>query len=158
MNFEQTIKPGDVFRFGQTLLGWAYGQFLISRTIQYVVIFEPVFKDPAISSLDDAIRSPVLLAGWTTDARVQSGSWEIVGNTPDRPMLLFPEYKVEISGKIWVIDVEGKRLREANLMENAALKYKSSHSPIAYEKAFWAFHAGEWQGRFDDLRAKTDDC
>lgn len=152
MNFDRNIDSGDVFRFGQSTMGWGYGQILISRTLQFVVIFEPVFQDADNPIQTDIIRTSVLLAGWTMDGRIQNGSWEIVGKTSDRPAFQFPQYRVEMSGKSWVTDVEGQRLREASSSERVKLKRKSSHSPIAYENAFWAYHTNAWEERFEVLR------
>lgn len=151
MTSELKLSPGDVFRFGSSMMGWAYGQILISGTLQFVVVFKPIFQAAAIPPLVDVVRSPILLNGWTMDARIQSGSWEVLGNTSAPPAFSFPEYAVEIEGRIWVTDVEGRQLRQASQNEKVTLRHKSSHSPIAYEKAFWAFHTDEWERRFDGM-------
>lgn len=144
------VSTYDVFRFGNPRTGWGCGQILWSESLIYVVVFEPVFRTKK-NELDEVIASRPLLAGWTMDARIQSGTWEMLGNTEPNRTILFPEYKVEIAGKIWVTNFEGRRLRLATAEEQRLLRPRASHSPIAYEKAFWAFHSGSWEIRFDEL-------
>lgn len=144
------FSTGDVFRFGNAEQGWGYGQALLSSILQYIVIFKPKFKIDI--PLDEAITSPALLSGWTADARVLSGDWEIVGNMPPLRNFEFLEYKVEISGQLWVVDIQGRPLRLATDREAQTLSFKSSHSPIAFEKAFKAHHGDlPWEARFNEL-------
>lgn len=150
MKMDHIVKVGDVFQFGGPSLGWACGQIVLSGTLQYVVIFEPVFAEEV--DLAEVTGSPILLAGWTMDARIQSGAWRILGNANVSSRLKLPEYHVEIDGHYWVTDVEGRTLRRATASELVPLRRKSSHSPIAYEKAYWAFHNGTWESRFDALK------
>jgi immunity protein 26 of polymorphic toxin system len=143
------LSIGDVFRFAKSADTWSYGQILLSEIIQYIIIFEPVFKE--IPTLEHIVSSPLLLCGWTSDARFYSGDWEIVENMPSREFT-FPEYKVEISGKTWVTDVDGKPLRLATTEQARNLHFKSSNSPIAFEKAFKAYHGDlPWESRFEQL-------
>jgi hypothetical protein len=103
-------------------------------------------------SLNDVVKSPALFAGWTMDARFLSGDWEIVGNVHPTGEFVFPTYKVGISGQTWVVDVEGNPLRIATGEEAASLSFKSSHSPIAFEKAFRAYHREQaWEPRFERM-------
>lgn len=153
MKPDRKVVEGDVFRFSDTKEGWGCGQILISGTILFVAVFDPVFEDTNKLSLSDIVQSRVLLAGWTMDARIRSGSWEMIGNISDKPSIPLPEYKVGMAGTVWVTDVRGRLLREASPDEDARLRYKSSHSPIAYEKAFSAFHSGEWRDRYTPLLA-----
>jgi hypothetical protein len=144
------IYVGDIFRFGPTPLEQAYGQVLKSDILQYVMIFEPVFEEG--SNLEDVMISPTLLSGWTADARFIHGDWKLVGNSAPPGDFVFPEYKVESAGEIWVTDNDGKHLRPADPQEAARLYLRSSHSPIAFEKAFWAYHGRRpWEDRFNRL-------
>lgn len=148
------VSPGDVFRFGDRRSGWGCGQVLLSGNLIYVEVFEPIFRSKHVR-LDEIVTSHALLSGWTMDARVQSGAWEILGNADLNPTATFPEYQIEITGKIWVTNTEGKPLRLATIAEQRLLPRRTSHSPIAYEKAFWAFHSGSWEGRFDELLTRN---
>lgn len=145
------LRAGDVFRFRGRMQGWGYGQILLSDIIQYIVVFEPKFADN--TTLNDVVSSSVLLSGWTMDAKIYHGDWEIVGNiSPIK--FRFPQYKVNMSGQTWITDVNGKLLRLATVEESRGLSFKSSNSPIAFEKAFRAYHGDlPWEAYFDELRA-----
>jgi hypothetical protein len=131
-----------------------YGQVLKSDILQYVIVFEPIFGQS--SNLEDVVVSPILLSGWTADARFISGDWDVVGNIPPPGNFVFPEYKIESSGRIWVTDNDGELLRLADAEEAARLCFGGSHSPIAFEKAFWAHHGrAPWEPRFERMRAAT---
>jgi hypothetical protein len=143
------ISKNDVFRFLSSAEAWGYGQVLRTDIIQYIVVFRPEL--PINSKLEEIAMSPPLLCGWTSDARFYSDDWFIVGSAPAQTHF-FPEYKVQISEKFWVTDVDGKVLRLATTREARGLPYKSSNSPIAFEKAFKAYHGRlPWESRFDEL-------
>ncbi|HWX90512.1 MAG TPA: hypothetical protein VNY75_09420, partial [Rhizomicrobium sp.] len=99
------ISVGDVFRFGNSEDGWGYGQVIFSKTLQYIVVFEPLFQGEY--ALQQVIASPILLAGWTMDGRMQSGAWELQGNLKLIAKVDLPQYKVMISDRLWVTDVWG---------------------------------------------------
>lgn len=148
------IYVGDIFRFGLVPSEQGYGQVLKSDILQYIIVFEPIFEQS--SNLEVVARSPTLLSGWTADARFISGDWNVVDNIPPPENFVFPEYKVESSGRIWVTDNEGEHLRLANAREASRLCFRASHSPIAFEKAFWAHHGRlPWEPRFERMRAPT---
>jgi hypothetical protein len=147
------LSAGDIFRFGDTENGWGYGQILRTDIIQYVVVFEPIFGIEA--KLEEIAASPLLLSGWTSDARFFSGDWQVVGNKALRHVV-FPEYKVGVSGDTWVTDVEGKLLRAATPEEAERLHFQTSHAPITFEDAFWAHHGKlPWDPWFDRLAIKA---
>jgi hypothetical protein len=147
------ILEGDVFRFKARPDEWSYGHVLISRILQFVIVFEPIFdSDP---NLDDLVEMPPLFSGWTADARFLSGDWEVVGNIPPVGDFVFPEYKVGQSGQTWVTDVHGKLLRLATADEERRLGFNGSHAPIAFEKATRAWHGDfPWESYFDELRVE----
>ena len=150
MTRKKKLKVGDVFRFGCPDVGWGYGQVVMSGTLQYVVIFEPIFQYD--SPVEDVIASTPLLAGWTMDGRYYSGAWEVVGSAEPTHAVILPHYKVGMSGKTWVTDVLGKPLRLASPAEERELRLRSSNSPILYEEAFRAHHKAQlWESGFDAL-------
>lgn len=148
------IYVGDVFRFGSTSSEQGFGQVLKSDILQYIIVFSPIYRED--SNLEHVAMSPILLSGWTADARFLSGDWVRVGNIVPPGNFVFSEYKVESSGRIRVTDNDGNHLRLANALEAACLYFGGSHSPIAFEKAFWAYHGRlPWEDRFDRMRAAT---
>jgi hypothetical protein len=149
-----SISTGGVFRFAGVGNGYGYGQILLSKTLQYVAVFQPVLGDDI--DIERVLTYPALLAGWTMDGRFYSGDWSLIGIAPPRVDIKLPEYKVEFSGETWVTDVEGNLLRLASSREQARLLFRKTYSPIAFEKAFRAYH-GElpWEARFDELRVQV---
>lgn len=151
------IYPGDVFRFGSAPLEQGYGQVLKSDILQYIIIFDQIFNHA--SKLHEVTSSSLLLSGWTSDARFISGDWKTVGSTRTPRDFIFPEYKVESAGRIWVTDNDGKHLRLADEQEASQLYFRGSHSPIGFEKAFWAHHGrGSWDDRFNRMLIASRSC
>lgn len=147
------ISIGDVFQFGDAHTGWGYGQVLRSAILQFIIVFEPLFHRPAKFTV--VVDSPHLLAGWTMDAKFQTGDWEIIGNTPVNGNYFFPTYQVMINDSCWLTDVDGNPLRQVTPEEGRDLPLKSSVSPIVFEKAFKAHHGMvPWENRFQQLRTK----
>lgn len=142
------IRLGDIFRFPASASIWGYGQVLLSSDLQYVVVFSPESKDIIKNTISNC--NP-LFHGWTADAKFITGDWEVVENAP--PIhFTFPNYKVNVEERFWVTDVQGRLLREATRSESMSLLYRSSHSPIAFEKAFQAYLGMRpWESRFNDL-------
>lgn len=154
MNHKKRIEFGDIFRFTSGLSEYGCGQIIKSNILQYIIVFEPIFGQEI--NLCEALMSPILLSGWTSDARFISGDWDIVGQASPPRNFPFPEYKVESAGQIWVTDNDGRHLRVADEAEVARLYFRGSHSPIAFEKAFWARHGRRpWESRFNGLLVAT---
>lgn len=146
----KNIKAGDVFRFEVNSNRFAYGQVIFSDILQYIIIYEPILDGGIpISSLESL---PILLAGWTMDAKMQIGDWEGVGRIDPPSVVWLPKYKVAMSGQTWVTDVHGRVLRLATKGEEANLFFKSSYSPMLYKDAFKAHHRlAQWESYFDKL-------
>jgi hypothetical protein len=89
------------------------------------------------------------------DALFFGRDWKVVGNVARRADFIFPEYKVGMSGETWVTDIDGKLLRLATWEEAKTLSFKSSDSPISFEKAFKAYHGQlPWEPWFTELLTK----
>lgn len=152
---KKKLKSGDLLSFPVSESNSGYGQILHSDIIQYIVIFEPKLKRDI--SLDEVLSSLPLLQGWTMDARIWSGQWHLVGHArPIWNIELF-EFKLELEGRMWVTDLNGNRLRLATPDEVTKLKFHRSYSPIAFEKAFKAYHGLlPWEERFDSLLSRVN--
>jgi hypothetical protein len=154
MSKRRKIKVGDVFRFGTGSNRWGFGQVLMSDILQFIVVFEPMFPDNVDVGL--VLKSPLLLAGWTSDALFWHQRWEVVENRPALKFR-FPEYKVEMEGRTWLTDVEGHMIRLASVTEEHELMHKFSSSPISFQKAFMAHHGLlSWESFFEDLLLKRN--
>jgi hypothetical protein len=147
------IVAGDVFRFRTGADLWGYGQVLLTDIIQYIVVFAPLF--PADAPHFEIINSPVLFAGWTTDALIWNGRWEVVDNLSP-VSFKFPEYKVGIEGRTWISDVTGQVIRPATRIEAQKLSFKTSNSPIIFQEALEAHHGLKaWKPYFEELTAEV---
>tara|TARA_R110000868_G_scaffold382248_1_gene648750 strand:- start:87 stop:536 length:450 start_codon:yes stop_codon:yes gene_type:complete len=143
------VKEDDVFKFGQAQTGWGYGRVLIADLQIYVEVLMPAYSStPDQKEWENQSR---LLAGWTFDARICSDQWEIIDNVKASSPVVFPFYKVESRGKIWITDVSGKLLREASDSEASTLDFKFTTAPIRFENAFWGFHTNKWSKSFDRI-------
>lgn len=143
------ILAGDIFCFEISPEKYGYIHVILSDIIQYIVVYEPIVTGK--TPISDVTSMSPLLAGWTSDAKIYHGDWRLLGNAPT-PSVELPIYKVSISGRTWITDVNGKALRPATPKEASELSYNTSHSPIAYEMAFKAHHGlAPWEARFDSF-------
>ncbi|HET7085113.1 MAG TPA: hypothetical protein VFI23_10105 [Rhizomicrobium sp.] len=152
MPARKTVKVGDVLSIPIVDGLCATAQVLVKRAILHVVIFSELRQCGSISIEAETSSSPVL-AGWTMDAKVYHGYWEIIGKSmPADWSDLKKNYKVEYAGKIWVEDFDGRLLHPASRSEIENLFNRSSYSPASLEQAIRAFHKLEpWDSKFDDL-------
>lgn len=149
------LSEGDVFEFTLPDGRFGYG-IIVKRGIlkgggtPYIAIFSSAHNerpDRARLSNDN-----VALAGWTTDALVYHGRWNVIAHDSPQPTVPFPNFKVEQGGKVYVTDVEGNFIDEATASERELLDYQFDQSPIGYQNAFEALHGfREWQDRYDKL-------
>ena len=116
----------------------------------YIAIFRSAYDQRP--DLSQACRDEVALQGWTTDAFVYHGRWRVIAHDLAVPPLFFPNYKVGMEGKTYVVDVEGKILDLANASELALLDYQCSSSASIFQKAFESLHGfGDWEDHFNKL-------
>ena len=144
-------KIGDVLSI--PIIGnlCAAAQVLAKRNILYIVVFSELRQCGSIGV--EAATSAPILVGWTMDAKIYHGDWEIVGRSmPIACDYLKKNYTVEHLGKIWVEDFDGKLLHPASSDEIKSLFNRSSYSPVRLERAIRAYHNLEpWNSEFDDL-------
>lgn len=153
---KRKIRAGDVFRFEVLPNRFAYGQVVFSDILQYVVIYREIMD--GMTPLSNLNSSAIILSGWTTDAKMQAGDWEIIGRIDPPSEVLLREYQVAMSDQTWVTDVHGRALRPATKKEEASLYFKSSQSPMLYEDAFKACHGlARWESYFNKLLQSSYD-
>src|SRR4051794_32821450 len=107
------LREGDVFelavpdgRFGYGIVVKRGG--LKNGGTPYVAMFGSLHDErPNLAGL---IGEEVVLAGWTMDALVYHGRWNVVAHDLPRPSVPLPNYKVEVDGRFYVTDVEGRGL------------------------------------------------
>jgi hypothetical protein len=103
-------------------------------------------------SMEALARDEVAFAGWTTDALVYHGRWNVIAHDAPLPSIPLPNFKVEMDDKLYVTDVDGELIDEATRAERELLDYQFSRSAIGFQDAFEALHGfGEWDTSYEKL-------
>jgi hypothetical protein len=149
------LREGDVFELSLPDGRLGYGVIvkrgvLPSGGTPYMAIFRSAYDHRP--DLAEIAKDEVALAGWTMDGLVYHGRWKVIGADFPIPSIPFPNSKVEIDRKFYVVDVEGEVIGLATPHELDLLDYQFSRAPISFQDAFEALHGfGEWQDHFDKL-------
>jgi hypothetical protein len=151
------LSEGDLFELNLPDGRFGYGIIVKRGKLNnggtpYIAVFASAHKErPNLASL---VGEPVALMGWTTDALVYHDQWRVIAHNLPRPNLPLPNFKVEMGGKFYVTDTNGRVIDEATPSERELLDYKSGRAPIAFQNAFEALHGlRDWQENYDELRA-----
>ncbi len=149
------VVVGDVFLI--PLDGSRYGIGQLAGEWKgelYVVVYEKVVSIGA--SPADVDNSPLQFAALTLDAKIYHGDWLIIGNRKDNiESIPQPWFKVGVEGQTFVEARDRSVIRPATAEEATALRLRTVVAPVRLEKALKASHGiGEWQARFDELRAE----
>lgn len=139
------LKEGDVFYFSDEEKRCGVGQIIVKEINEYIIVYDKIIPEDDVANVKIDTLSP-LLAGWTTDARIYSGDWKIIGNSAYRPPYEFPLFKVKRNNVYCVVDPFRHKIRDATEKDIKNLNHPFSRSPIGYENAFWGFHGKrEWR-------------
>ena len=103
----------------------------------------------------DIEGAELTFAALTLDAKFHHGDWPVVGNRRDNlPDIPQPWFAVGVGGETHIEARDRSVTRRATSAEAAGLRNRTVVAPVRVEKATKAFHGlGEWDARFDDLRA-----
>lgn len=119
----------------------------------YVVIFDRLApQGPTTADINGA---DLAFAALTLDAKFHHGDWRVIGNRQDNlPYIPQPWFKVGVGNETHIEARDRSVTRRANAAEEAKLRHRTVVAPVRIEMALKALHGlGEWQPRFDDLRA-----
>jgi hypothetical protein len=149
------LDEGDIFEMPLPDGRFGYGIILRRGTLTgggtpYIAIYHAVHSERPSAS--DIVRGEIALAGWTTDALVYHGEWTVVADSVQLPSVPYPNFKVNVEGKMYVTDVDGKLLDEATASERELLDYQFSRTAICYQDAFEALNGfREWEVNYEKL-------
>lgn len=145
------VSEGDIFEMLLPDGGRGFGQIIVTGKLLYIVIFRELYD--RVPDLDELIKTQILLVGWTVDALLFHGRWNVIGNRPVMAESVpFPSYKILVEGRMHVQDFEGRRLQPATPVEIELLENKTTVAPIRYQNAFLAWHGkGKWEPDYDRL-------
>ncbi|HET6943651.1 MAG TPA: Imm26 family immunity protein [Sphingomicrobium sp.] len=143
--FELTVPDG---RLGYGVIVKRGG--LKNGGAPYIAIFGSLHGErPDTSSI---VADKIVLAGWTMDALVYHGRWNVIAHGVPLPRIPFPNFKVRMDGKFYVTDVEGQLIDDASASEQELLDFQFSRAPIGFQTAFEALHGfADWQDNYDRL-------
>lgn len=149
------LTEGDVFELTVPDGRFGYGVIIKRGVLKsggtpYIAMFRSLhLRRPNLFEFAD---EEVVLAGWTTDALVYHGRWTVIAHDLPLPRVPFPNFLVEMNGKFYVTDVEGRPIREADDDERELLDYQFSRSACWFQDAFEALHGfRQWDASYDKL-------
>jgi hypothetical protein len=159
------LEVGDVFSMPFDDERVTYGQIVerwgASGGHYYLAIYDAIRLREDNVDLDDVVAQRVALLGISTDALLQHGHWQVVGNhAVDVDGIPWPAYKEGVSppGTFDVVDYTGRRRRRATAEEIERLAFRPMPTPFVLEKAFQALNGiGDWHEVFDGLLPVPDE-
>lgn len=150
------VKVGDVFQIpiDETRIG--YGQVVLQpeKHVLFICVFATTTRLGAMFDLEEVVRSEILLAGNTFDAKFNHGHWTIVGNiTSNLPRVVLPNYKHGMGERTIVETLDRSRQRHATKEELELLPFRTYTAPVGFELALKAIAGvGPWQPAYDELK------
>jgi len=149
-------KVGDIFQMPIDDTRVGYGQVVVQpeRKVLFVCAFAATTRPGEQPDLNVILRSEILLAGNTFDAKIWHGHWPVVGNLPpNMGTIVLPNYKEGLPGQALVESLDRTRRRRATIDEERLLPFRLYVAPVGFEKALKAlFGIGEWLADDEDLR------
>lgn len=149
------LEEGDLFEFAVPDGRLGYG-IIVKRGgrknggTPYVAVFKSAHRTRP--DLSEVTSDEIALAGWTMDALVYHGRWNVIAHDLTIPIVPFPNFQVKMGDRFYVTDVEGQLIDEATAQEHQLLDFHTSRAPVAFQRAFEALHGfGEWKDSYDEL-------
>jgi hypothetical protein len=147
-------QTGDIFSIKIDSSRYAFGQVVFADIVGLNIIFDIISDQCPL--LEEVIKTPIILIGYTTYNFIANGEWRIVGNANIPTNLHYPKHIAEtyINGelKTMLYSHDHKQLGEASEIEKRLLKNHKSYSPKVIEEAIKAwFGLLPWQVYYDEL-------
>lgn len=145
------LRRGDLFELRAADGRLGYGVVLRPGGVLDAVFFRTLHASRPAA--DVIIEDEIALIGTTMDALFYHGRWTVIGHDfPIPDGLPFPNWKVNIDGKLHATDFEGKTHWPIRNDELDLLDFKTSRSPIGFQKALEALNGvGEWREDYEAL-------
>lgn len=149
-------KVGDIFQIPIDDTRVGYGQVVVQpeKNVLFVCAFAATTRPGEQPDLEIILRSEILLAGNTFDAKIWHGHWPVVGNEPpNMQAIALPNYKEGLPGEAFIESLDMKRRRRATLEEERLLPFRAYVAPVRFENAMKAlFGIGDWLATYEDLK------
>jgi hypothetical protein len=152
------IGVGDVFQIPIDSTRMGYGQVVLRpeknvKSVLFICVYAATTGPDEAPNISQIVRSGILLAGNTFDAKLHNGDWPIVGNLSENlPSIALPNFKSGMGDEAVVETLDRRRRRRATPEEERFLPFRSFTSPIGFELALKAIGGrGEWRDEFNSL-------
>jgi len=150
------VQVGDVFQIPIDNSRVGYGQVVArpEKNVLFICVFAATTAADLIPDLAEIVRSEILLAGNTFDAKFNHGHWSIVGNmTSNLVEIPLPHYKSGMAESVIVETLDRSRRRAATKEEEELLPFRTYSAPVGFELAIKAIAGnGVWLPDYDDLK------
>jgi Immunity protein 26 len=150
------VTVGDVFQIPIDASRVGYGQVVLQpeNNVLFICVFAATTPPDETPDLQQIVRSEILLAGSTFDAKFNHGHWPIVGRvTENLTTIELPVYKYGKDDETMLESLDRSRQRRATKEEASSLPFRTYTAPVGFELALKAIAGvGEWLGAFDDLK------
>ncbi|HEX2970891.1 MAG TPA: Imm26 family immunity protein [Tepidisphaeraceae bacterium] len=150
------VQVGDVFQIPIDNVRVGYGQVVLrpEKNVLFICVFAATTPVGVSPDLDEIVKSDILLAGSTFDAKFRHGHWTIVGEvTSNLSAIALPVYKEGLGDKAFVETLDRSRRRPATRQEEQSLPFRTYTAPVGFEQALKAIAGvGEWLPAYDDLK------
>ncbi len=150
------VQVGDVFQIPIDDSRWGYGQVVLQpeKNVLFICVFAATTESDQAPDLEQVVRSDILLAGNTFDAKFNHGHWPIVGNLISNLVKIpLPNYKSGKEETTIVETLDRSRRRSATKEEEQFLSFRTYTAPVGFELALKAIAGvGRWLLGYDDLK------
>lgn len=144
------LNEGDIFQIPLGNEEWGVGQIVCfprTRDAFIMIVFDYKMYDSTSNIIENAIESPILLLGYSTDAKLYHKHWQIIGN--DKRLISKVEMPFHRLGTppedIFLTNYKNERLKPINEPEFNKLDYLTNYAPVRFENALKAhFGLQEW--------------
>lgn len=150
------LNVGDVFQIPIDDARVGYGQVVLKpeKPVLFICVFAATTSLGVLPDLNEVVRSDILLAGSTFDAKFRHGHWTVVGNvTSNLSTIALPVYKDGLGDQAFVETLDRSRRRPATTQEERSLPFRTYTAPVGFEMALKAI-AGicQWLPAYNDLK------
>jgi len=140
-----SFQTGDVFTINLNDDEIGFGQVVAipSRSNLIVCIFDKKNQKTCQNiDLQDVCSSPIILMGYTLDAKFYHKHWQIIGNYLENlKTIVLPYNRMGTPpDDIYITNYQGKRIRQASINEFEKLNYQTVIAPVRYENALKAYY------------------
>lgn len=124
------IKKGDLFTMEISDDVVVVGQIIEKADRQiFIVVYKNQFESVNEVKLDTVDRNDIMVLGWTMPNFFKLKRWKVITNEKEPVEVLIPNYKVNMTDGVYVMNFKQEVIRKATSEEEKKLKYMTNASP-----------------------------